>query len=243
MKLFADYHTHTRFSHGKGRVEDNVKEALKKGLEEVAITDHGPANPFVGMKGLKILKKIKEDIDSCQKKYPSIKILLGIEANIVTVSGSLDISHRYLRELDLLLVGLHPGIIPGNFNSLINLTFKNWGAPFNRKIKEEVRRTNTLALINSLKKYPVNMVVHPGLKLSIDTPSLAKECAFRGVALEINNSHGEKTRGYLEAALPWEGKFVINSDAHSPEEVGDLKEGLKLALSLGLGEDRIINAR
>ncbi|RQD74866.1 MAG: PHP domain-containing protein [Candidatus Syntrophonatronum acetioxidans] len=243
MELFADYHTHTLFSHGKGRVEDNVKAALKRGLEEVAITDHGPANPFVGIRGLKVLRKIKEEIYICQKKYPSIKILLGLEANVITLSGKLDISPRYIRELDLLLVGLHPGVIPGDSESLINLTFKNWGSYFSQKIRAQVRLTNTLALINAVKKYPAHIVVHPGLKLSIDTPQLARICALRGVALEINSSHGEKTREYLKAALPGEVKFVINSDAHSPEEVGELEGGLDLAHSLGIEKERIINAR
>ena len=42
MKLKYDLHTHTVWSHGKGTVEDNVKEAVKKGLNKIAITDHGP---------------------------------------------------------------------------------------------------------------------------------------------------------------------------------------------------------
>jgi len=41
MAFFGDYHTHTKFSHGKGSVEDNVRAAVAKGLKEVAITDHG----------------------------------------------------------------------------------------------------------------------------------------------------------------------------------------------------------
>ena len=41
-KMLFDYHTHTTFSHGKGSIEDNVKEAVKKGLKAIAITDHGP---------------------------------------------------------------------------------------------------------------------------------------------------------------------------------------------------------
>ncbi|MDD6540033.1 MAG: PHP domain-containing protein, partial [Firmicutes bacterium] len=41
-ELVYDLHTHTTYSHGKGSVEDNVREAFNKGLEYIAISDHGP---------------------------------------------------------------------------------------------------------------------------------------------------------------------------------------------------------
>ena len=49
-KMLFDYHTHTTFSHGKGSIEDNVKEAVKKGLKAIAITDHGPGHMTYGIK-------------------------------------------------------------------------------------------------------------------------------------------------------------------------------------------------
>ena len=37
----ANYHTHTRWcNHADGEIEDYVKEAIRKGLKEVAITEH-----------------------------------------------------------------------------------------------------------------------------------------------------------------------------------------------------------
>ncbi|HOR86487.1 MAG TPA: PHP domain-containing protein, partial [Bacillota bacterium] len=41
MKLYADYHTHTIYSHGTGSIMDNVTAAKNKGLTEIAVTDHG----------------------------------------------------------------------------------------------------------------------------------------------------------------------------------------------------------
>ena len=41
MQILADYHTHTIYSHGKGTIEDNVKEAISKGIKTIGISDHG----------------------------------------------------------------------------------------------------------------------------------------------------------------------------------------------------------
>ena len=61
-KMIADYHTHTIFSHGKGTIEDNVDWAIKKGLKEIAISDHGPGHLTYGVKRHSI-PVMREEID------------------------------------------------------------------------------------------------------------------------------------------------------------------------------------
>lgn len=242
MDLFADYHTHTLYSHGKGTVEENVQAAIKRGLREVAITDHGPANLLVGIKSAQTLDKIRREIDICREKYPEIKILLGVEANIVSSQGDIDIPLHYIKKLDLLLAGLHTGIITRDFRSGVDLIAKNWISRYSRGMDKKVRYINTLALIRAVERFPIDVVVHPGLKLNIATPILAEVCLRRGTALEINNSHGEKTFEFVKSAAETGVKFVINSDAHSPEAVGRLEAGKKIARELNLEPSRIINA-
>ena len=60
IKLYADYHTHTVYSHGTGSIMDNVMAARKKGLTEIAITDHGISHFAYGVR----LKDIAFIIDS-----------------------------------------------------------------------------------------------------------------------------------------------------------------------------------
>lgn len=242
MKLFADYHTHTRYSHGRGTVEDNVRAAVKRGLREVAITDHGPANFFVGIKRPGTLDKIGKEIEICRLKYPEIKILLGVEANITSIQGDIDIPPEYIKRLDLLLVGLHTGIITRDFRSGVDLLAKNWASRYSKTLKKEVRQKNTQALISAVKRFPIDVVVHPGLKLNIDTPTLAEVCFRRGTALEINSTHGDKTFEFVRAALKTRVTFVINSDAHRPSDVGRLEKGERIAEKLKISPSRIINA-
>ncbi len=50
MKIIGDYHTHTIYSHGKGTIRENVEAAIERGLEEIAICDHGPGHIIYGAK-------------------------------------------------------------------------------------------------------------------------------------------------------------------------------------------------
>ena len=68
MKLFADYHTHTVFSHGKGSVEDNVKAAIDARLETVGITDHSIGHVLYGIKKRNLDNYISE-IERVKKKF------------------------------------------------------------------------------------------------------------------------------------------------------------------------------
>ena len=54
MVLFGDYHTHTKFSHGKGTVEENARTAREMGLKQIAITDHGLGHIAFGLRKCKL---------------------------------------------------------------------------------------------------------------------------------------------------------------------------------------------
>ena len=61
-ELLYDLHTHTTYSHGKGSIEDNVREAFNQGLEFVAISDHGPGHLFYGINRNEIVN-MRNDIE------------------------------------------------------------------------------------------------------------------------------------------------------------------------------------
>ena len=50
MQILADYHTHTKYSHGKGTIEENVLEAISKGIKTIGISDHGYKHLAYGIK-------------------------------------------------------------------------------------------------------------------------------------------------------------------------------------------------
>jgi putative hydrolase len=242
MKIFADYHTHTIYSHGKGTIEDNVKAALEKGLEEIAITDHGPNHILFGIKK-ENFRKIRDEIYRINEKYPQIKVLMGVEANLISLEGDIDVPDELMKYLDILLLGYHMGVLPKDFYSGINLFGKNTLGYFVKALRPVIREQNTDAIIKAINKYKIDIITHPGAKVDIDTKRLAEAVSIKGTALEINSGHGYITSEYAKIAKEAGARFVIDSDAHTPARVGDFKRGIDIAEKAGLLIKDIINAK
>ncbi len=82
-----------------------------------------------------------------------------------------------------------------------------------------------------------DILSHPGL-ISGEDVALAKE---RGVALEISARKGHCiSNGHVAAlALKHGAPMVINTDAHSPADLIDREEALKVLLGAGLGARQV----
>jgi putative hydrolase len=233
LPLRGDYHTHTRYSHGRGTIRDNVAQAAALGLEAIAITDHGPGSIFVGLK--RGLEQIKDEAKACADEF-GIQVLVGLEANIVDLEGHIDIETSIIEELDILLVGLHHWVWPRNLQALCHF----YGAvPLGWP---GIREKNTEALIGAIRRYPVTCITHPGLKMAIDTAQLACAAVGYGTALEINTSHRQVDVDYIQVAAGTGVDFLINSDAHTPQRVGDFAWGVELVERSGLPWERVRNS-
>jgi len=241
MQIFADYHTHTLYSHGKGTIRQNVDVAVKKGLKKIAITDHGPGHLTYGVRSRELVQMRKE-IDELKKEYKNIEILLGVEANLISLDGDIDVTEDDIALLDILLVGFHNGAAPRNLKSAGRLYLRNYVSKFIFPMKKSCAEINTEAMIKAINRYKVDIVTHPGAKIPYNIQKLARAAAERGTALEINSSHGFMTLEYVKMAMKENVNFVIGSDAHTPERVGDFAKAIKVAQDAGLDASRIINA-
>ena len=239
-RLIADYHTHTRYSHGKGTILENVEAARKKGLKKIAIADHGFNHIGFGM-AVTDLHAIREKITSLNRCFSDIEVLMGIEANLISMEGDIDIPPEYLDEFDIILMGFHIAVKPATIRDGWSLFAKNGLDKLGLANRDKVRQANTEAMIQAIRRYPIRILSHPGAKIDIDSRKLAREAAINNVALEINASHGYMTREYVKIALEEGAYFVISSDAHTPGRVGDFNRGIEIAVSAGVPAHRIIN--
>lgn len=240
MNLIFDYHTHTIYSHGKGTIEQNVKAGLEAGLKEIAISDHGPGHVTYGVKRIKI-QNMKREIESLKKTYPQIKILLGVEANIINQSGQLDVDDELIEEFDLVLAGYHYGVFGKNpvLASAIhagNIYTAYSGGKINRLFK-----LNTEIMIQAVYNNDIKILTHPGSKAKVDIREVARACADNNTYMEISNSHSHLTVEEIKEASKEDVKFVISSDAHIPGNVGKFETGLQRAREAGLDLERIVN--
>ena len=238
--LIADYHTHTRYSHGRGTILENVEAARDKGLKTIAISDHGFNHIAFGL-SLSNLKKMKKEIQSLNQRFSDIEILLGIEANIISMDGEIDIPDPYIDAFDIILMGYHKLVEPAGWSDFWNLFVRNGLDKLGLVKKDQVRQANTSAVVKAMERYPISVLTHPGATIDIDTRILAKAAVKHNVALEINASHGFMTVEYVRIALEEGAFFSINSDAHSPRNIGEFRRGIEIAKAAGVPSQRIIN--
>lgn len=245
MKTTADYHVHSTYSrrnHGKSTIEEIVQKAMEIGLEEIAITDHGPRHYMFGIQENKI-KEAKEKIIEMRKKYPQIKILLGVEANVLDYEGNTDITHEVLKYCDIILCGYHVGALFSSPKDAWNFIIMNKLGRKNKNIFEKMRAKNTSAVVKAMHKYKINIWTHPGDKIPLDTALVAQAAEETGTILEINNSHSHLNAEEIRIASKYNVKFAINSDAHIKYNIGSYEKGLKAAVDAGLDLSRIINLK
>ena len=242
-RMTFDIHTHTTFSHGtirphgKGTIEENVQAAIDQGLSEIAISDHGPGHLFYGMKR-KDVPVMRAEIQRLREKYPQIRIWLSVEANVINNGGNcLDVRPEEMDQFDFVLAGYHfgtrKGHMLGNFRDAHHLSL-----PGERK---RLLRDNTEMTVNAVLRNNLKVLTHPGDKGQFDMELIAKACAKKGTWMEISTWHDHMTVEEIRIAMKEDVRFIISSDAHTPDRVGSFIGGLERAFEAGLPLDRIVN--
>ena len=222
MILTADYHTHTPYSHGKGTVEENAARAKELGLKQIGITDHGFSHLAFGLKR----KKVPDLIADCKRASEKlgIDVLVGMESNIRGISGLTDLTEEDYDDFDLFVCGKHVFIAYETFSDWLHYFGGNFTVDkFGRRPPKELVERNTRAYINMIKKNPVDIVSHLNYVCPADAAEVAKCAADYGTYIELNSKKTHLTDEELFAVCETGVRFVVDSDAHSVDRVGDTK--------------------
>ncbi len=238
MKLISDYHMHSKFSGDcHNEIEDIFKAAQRRGLKEIAITDHGPKHDGYGIKA-EAYPMIRQEIDALRPKYPDIKVMLGLEANILGKNGEIDLFPDMKPHNEWLNAGYHFG---SNLKHDLGIHFLNFASRFSPKAYKKVKKINTQTMVKAMYKNSIHMITHPGDKGPVDIEAVAKAAAETDTILEINNKHGHLTVEEIKICLKYDVKFAICSDAHKIEDIGNVDEAMRRAVEAGIPISRIVN--
>ena len=239
LNITADYHSHTTYSHGKGSIADNAKVAAARGLEYLAITDHAVRHPFIGVSPKKY-DKMREDMQAVQEGYSNLKLLLGIEANILGQEGDIDVKEEDAKRLDIVIAGYHLTSFPYKLSDYFTITWNALTRYAFKPTKKQIER-NTKMYLNAIKRNKIDILTHPGFRLDIDYKEVGKVCGDYGTYVELSSRHRTPNKDSIEDLLATDCLFVLNSDAHKSEDVGNCQFARDLVEEFDIPKDRICN--
>ncbi|GMG95333.1 PHP domain-containing protein [Tepidimicrobium xylanilyticum] len=222
MKLVGDFHVHTVASGDAfSTIDELSKRGKELGLDVLAITDHGPAMPSSAHRYY--FDSLIENV----KVSNEVRILPGVEANIIHEDGSLDLPEKTISKLPFVIISFH--VFSWNQNDVI---------------------TNTKALINCINRYNnIKAIAHLNKPYyELDIKSITPLLVEKKIVVELNNKALDKDKdnwnSFKDIILYMEEKgvkFIISSDAHSLEQLGNFNEALNFADYCNLNEENVVN--
>jgi len=217
--LRVDLHMHTnRSSCGLHTLLEMLDASVRRGLEAVAVTDHGKALGGPGVSSV-LLRRFPGE-------YMGMKVWKGIEANVLEDGGA-DVPEALLPEFDVILLGIHPNIVTGQSSRY-----------YTDLLLRCLERNPCVDILAhpDIRAYPV------------DFRRIARAAAEAGIAVEFNNANLayaktdlESVRQLIDAVRETGCRTVISGDAHTIFEIGDDRHVHDAFARLGVSDMSMLN--
>ncbi len=225
----GDLHMHTTDTDGEDTLTDMVQGARQRGLEYIAITDHGQRVSMArGLDETRLLRqweRIDRLNESLAAEGPaSIVVLKGIEVDMLE-RGGLDLPDDVLARADWVVASLHYG-------------------------QSQPRERITERILEAIRHPAVRVIGHPTGRLlnrrpayDVDMEAVIAAAAESGTFLEINAhpSRLDLDDHHAAAARRAGVRMVISTDAHSVRGFGVMRCGVLQARRAGLTSADVVN--
>jgi DNA polymerase (family X) len=220
----GDLHMHTTLSDGHASVEEMASAARELGYEYVAITDHSASHGFGDDVQPDALLRRLEEIRSLPDL--GISVLAGTETNVLP-DGSLDYADEVLEQLDWVIASLHTSFRLSEANQ-------------------------TARMVSAMNHPLVDAIGHPTGRLierrepyALDLDRVIEAAVETGTFLEINANPDRRDLNdvYARAAAEAGATLLIDSDAHWPETLRNMRYGVATARRAWLTATNVGNTR
>ncbi|MCR4296455.1 MAG: DNA polymerase/3'-5' exonuclease PolX [Elusimicrobia bacterium] len=222
----GDLHMHTTVTDGRDGLEEMVEAAKARGYEYVAITEHSKRVTMARGLDAAGLRRHWRRIEKLAARTSGLAVLKGVEVDILD-DGALDLPDDVLREADWVLASLHYG---------------------QRQPRERITRRLLAAIKNPVVSaigHPTGRIIGKRPPYDADMEEVLKAAADHGCALELDGQPDRLDLNDVDAAaakakgIP----IVVDSDAHSVHELGNMENGVFQARRAGLTAADVANTR
>jgi DNA polymerase (family 10) len=202
-----------------------VEAAKIKGYQYIAVTDHSKRVQVAnGLDSLRLEKQI-EEIDALQEEIPEIRILKGIEVDILS-DGTLDLPDEILSKLDIRICAVH----------------------YNQNMTREIM---TNRIIKAMDNPLFNILAHPTGRLlgtrdpyAVDLDTVMQAAAERGCFLEINCQpmRLDLMETHCRLCKQFSTRVAISTDSHDRESLDFMSLGVNQARRGWIEKRDVLNA-
>jgi DNA polymerase (family X) len=224
--LRGDVHMHTTATDGRADAEAMARAAQAAGLKYIAITDHSQSLAMAnGLDETRALAHARA-IRALNGQLDGMTVLAGIECDI-RPDGTMDLADDCLAQLDFVVASIH--------------------SAFNQDSEQMTDR-----MLRAIACPWVDAIGHPTGRLILkrdpykaNVDRVIAAAADAGVALEINSQIDRLDLDDVRARTARDRgvKLLIDSDAHSPAALGNIRWGVTVARRAWLEPGDVLNTR
>jgi DNA polymerase (family 10) len=217
----GNLHTHTRYSDGENTIRELVKKSIEFGYSYLGISDHSKTASYANGLSVNNLKKQCDEIDKLNKEFDKIRILKGIECDILP-DGSLDYDENILKSLDFVIGAIHSN--------------------FKKKVTQRMEKALENPYLTVLA-HPTGRLISKREGYDVDLGSVLDKANKEGKILEINAYYDRLDLDEHNAREAYKKgiKLMINTDAHNLRMFDWMILGIGIARRAWLPSSAIVN--
>jgi putative hydrolase len=95
--------------------------------------------------------------------------------------------------------------------------------------------------LRAIERYDIDILSHPNNGIRTHVLEIAKACKYYGTYVELNGKGNHMTDTEIEKMIEMGVDFIIDSDAHSPDRVGEISKPQAIVDRLHIPEERLAN--